>query len=179
MNITITNICFKGNIASKIILHDVFTMESILFQNSNIKYNPKKFPGLRIRFTNGSCLLFGSGYYSICGCKTFENGKLARNELFTLLQKHGIDVKNRKLLLTNICITFKMMYPLRLIDLFNDFPNNCTYEVEIFPAAKFKLDNISFTCHHTGIIFATGFKDFNSINVICNSMHNILLKYIK
>src|SRR6266852_8376945 len=103
MKVQITNICFKSNTGCKINLNDLHVMESILFNGTRTKYTPNKFPGLIVYLSKTTCLLFGSGYFSLCGGKAVENGVESRDELYLLLNKHGYEPIIDDVLLTNIC----------------------------------------------------------------------------
>lgn len=57
-NITASSYCEKS---------DIFY--NILKSNLNYKYNPERFPGIFIKFTKGSCIIFKNGKINILGCK--------------------------------------------------------------------------------------------------------------
>lgn len=49
-------------------------------------YNPKVFPGLYIKTTNGTCALFKSGKYNLMGCKSTQKVADLEKYLFSIVQ---------------------------------------------------------------------------------------------
>lgn len=66
---TIDNIIATTNHKSKISLKEV--IEKKIF--SAVKYNNEKFPGLFLKFEEGTAILFHSGKIVLVGCKTVKN----------------------------------------------------------------------------------------------------------
>ena len=176
MDMKITNICFKSNIDCKINLKQLFVLENDLFQNQKLKYVPEKFPGLIFYFKNGRCLLFSSGYYSICGCKSTNDGLEIQSNLIYFLRSYGYKPTCQSLKLTNICSSFRLNKSFNLNKLYYSFIKSVSYEPDIFPGAKIRFKAITFTIHHTGTIFATGFKTLKEINYKCKLLYDILNK---
>ena len=82
MHAAITNICIKSHCNCVININDIYNLENTLFNEYEMKYNSKRFPGLIIKLkeNKANCLLFNSGYFSICGIKDFSNcEKLVNN----------------------------------------------------------------------------------------------------
>jgi TATA-box binding protein (TBP) (component of TFIID and TFIIIB) len=75
MNCRITNICAKFDCNCKLDLVELYIQNYIDNPFVLLKYDPHKFPGLRIRLLNSktTVLVFSSGYISIVGGKSHDN----------------------------------------------------------------------------------------------------------
>lgn len=171
----ITNICFKGHTRCPIDIIQLYKSN----EKIKMKFEHERFPGLIIHFAFGTCLIFRSGYYSICGCKTFEHGYISQLELFDLLKNNNYKIQNDELILTNICGSFDYGRQINLIKLALNNKKETYYDVEYFPGLKFTLENHVFTIHHTGKVFVTGMRSVVELNRLFNKLDDILKDYIK
>jgi transcription initiation factor TFIID TATA-box-binding protein len=155
MSIRISNICASFNCFCKLDLLEIFQSKDLL----PLRYNPKKFPGLRLRLLNSqtTALIFSSGHVSIVGGRSFCNCLDAANEVITILKNFNYkpEIKNYKI--TNICGVTELK-SINLVRLTKTYPTLSSYEPELFPAVKFSYRNKIFTVHHTGKIFSTGYR---------------------
>jgi TATA-box binding protein (TBP) (component of TFIID and TFIIIB) len=109
---------------------------------------------------------------SIAGGKTFQQIKKAIKEVLRFLQNNYYNVKLINFKVNNIC-GYTTIKPINLTLLGKYYPD-CSYESELFPAVKISYMKVIFTIHHTGKIFATGFKSINELKSIFKN----LIKYI-
>ena len=170
----ITNVCFKGHTNCPINLKQLYCSDYKI----KMKLKPERFPGLIIHFALGTCLIFKSGYYSICGCKHIEHGWFVQLELFQLLKTNNYKIQNNELIQTNLCGCFDYGKPINLIKLATRFKKEAYYDVEFFPGLKFKMDNHVFTIHHTGKAFVTGLKSVEELDKLCEKLYKIFTEII-
>ena len=174
MNINITNICFKGHLKCLINIKHLYNVENKI----KMKFQPEKFPGLILFFPFGTCLVFNSGYFSICGCKVISDGYLTQVDLYEILERNGYQINNRNLILTNVCGSFDFGRSINLIKLALSYKKEAYYDVELFPGLKFNLHNHIFTIHHTGKVFVTGMKSIKELYSTCRILIDILTELI-
>jgi len=168
----VTNICLKSNCNYKLNLDDIYNLENTLFNEYEMKYEPKRFPGLVIKLkeNKANCLLFNSGYFSICGIKEFCKCKQLVKSVIKLIRKYGINAEYTGYSINNICASLRLPYKLDLINIAMKFQKEASYETELFPGIKFKHDNKIYTIFHTGLIYSTGFKTIEEINISFNNL---------
>ena len=69
INFTVDNIIATTDLEKKV------NLEEITKQRKNIVYNSERFPGLFIKFTQGTSIVYHSGKIVIVGCKTVHRLK--------------------------------------------------------------------------------------------------------
>lgn len=67
---TIHNICASGIFKKK---HNLKLLHGYMKENENnarVKFNQNVFPALYVKYSNGTCIIFQNGKYTIVGCKS-------------------------------------------------------------------------------------------------------------
>jgi TATA-box binding protein (TBP) (component of TFIID and TFIIIB) len=167
MIIKITNICVSFNCLCKLNLKEIFQSN---YLNFALRYNPKNFPGLRLRLLNSktTSLIFSTGHVSIVGCRSISNCLEAVSEVKSILKRFNYNPQSCNYKIINICGATELK-PIDLIKLTKTYPTLSSYEPELFPAVKFIYRNKIFTVHHTGKIFSTGYRtESHMINTFKN-----------
>ena len=148
-----------------------------LINEPNLR-SSNRFPGIAIKYNEGTVLLFNSGYYSISGVKNLSDAKLIAKRLITMLRNYGFNANLSRITIINICASDKMPFRIDLIKFANN-DKNCSYETELFPGAKCLFNGYIFTVFHTGTVFVTGFKNYEEINRQFKLFKRYLLNYKK
>ncbi len=154
----ITNVVYGGDLNRR------FDLTELAGRLSNVRYDPKSFPGLiwQHRRIGGNCLLFSNGKINCNGkARSFERGKRRLREYARLIQKMGYDVRLTGVKLITASASHELSGPLRLHELARE--RGATYEPEIFPALVVKRDGVTFSCFHTGKLSVTGIKSRRDI----------------
>jgi len=172
----VTNICVSFRCDSKLNLQEIYNEEEKL--QTPIRYNLKKFPGLRVRLlvSKTTALIFASGYIGIVGSRSETIAKQSAEEVLQILNKYESNAKITNYKINNICGALTLN-PLNLTSLASKYPLISSYETELFPALKFNFENKIFTIHHTGKIFSTGFKSVEEMNLIFNKLCPLLFPF--
>src|SRR5258708_21256934 len=166
----ITNICANIELAC------VFDLNKLLIENVELftskKYNAKVFSALIAKYNNTkiTLLIFYNGKIVLTGAKREEDIINCTIELSNYFNA-GI----KKLEYTNYCISLDINKRINLNKLATDY-KNCSFEQELFPGAKFKLNDIVYTVHYNGKIFATGFKSRENTEKV-KEVLSVLEKY--
>ena len=178
--VKITNIGAVARLSSQLELQDIY--ENYYYNFNKKVYNPLKFSGLIIKLetTGVTALLFKTGSICLSGAKSVEIMTDSLLDLIHALKTVGrYDADLLEFRITNICGSMRLPCGVDLIKLADHYRRECSYEPEIFPGAKFTSDGIIYTVHHTGSLFATGFKDEEIMEKAFNNVKNKLLLFKK
>jgi TATA-box binding protein (TBP) (component of TFIID and TFIIIB) len=147
----------------------------------NKRYNPGRFIGLifKVKSTGATATLFATGSIVIAGGKSVLNVHDTIVDIIHDLASIGrYDAILCDFKVTNICASIRMK-KIDLIKLAESYPTDVSYETSLFPGAKYYSDGIIFTVHHTGSVFATGFKNEEQMNTAFENIQKKLLLFLK
>lgn len=136
-----------------------FNLSKLTKQLTDVRYDPKRFPGLiwQHKRIGGNCLLFSNGKINCNGKSTsFNGGKRRLRQYARRLQKLGYNVRLTNVKPITASAFHKLSGPLQLNKLAEE--TGSRYEPEIFPALLLKKDGVTFSCFHTGTVVITGIK---------------------
>jgi TATA-box binding protein (TBP) (component of TFIID and TFIIIB) len=137
---------------SNIVVKSSFNCNVNLKLISDVKRN---FSGIVIKLNKCTALLFHNGNFVLVGAKSMKDITSDRKLLYNMLKSYNCKPKYSKLHVVNVCGYVSLPIKINLYNM--ALKLNAFYEPEIFPAIKYRNDNIMFTIHHTGKIFGTGF----------------------
>ena len=171
------------NIVVKEILNqeENFDLNEILINLNNTAYNPKRFPGLFIRFTHPRCVIifFRNGKLILTGLKLFNQIELVIKRLIFKLNdifKIRIDPNSIKPQIVNIVITANFYKEINL-NLAAIRLDNTIYEPEVFPGLIYKTTNpikSVFLIFRTGKVVFTGIREKKIIEPALIRLGNLL-----
>ncbi|MCK4479848.1 MAG: TATA-box-binding protein [Candidatus Lokiarchaeota archaeon] len=171
------------NIVVKEILNqeENFDLNEILINLNNTEYNPKRFPGLFIRFTHPRCVIifFRNGKLILTGLKLFNQIELVIKRLIFKLNdifKIRIDPNSIKPQIVNIVITANFYKEINL-NLAAIRLDNTIYEPEVFPGLIYKTTNpikSVFLIFRTGKVVFTGIREKKIIEPALIRLGNLL-----
>lgn len=171
------------NIVVKEILNqeENFDLNEILINLNNTEYNPKRFPGLFIRFTHPRCVIifFRNGKLILTGLKLFNQIELVIKRLIFKLNdifKIRIDPNSIKPQIVNIVITANFYKEINL-NLAAIRLDNTIYEPEVFPGLIYKTINpikSVFLIFRTGKVVFTGIREKKIIEPALIRLGNLL-----
>ena len=171
------------NIVVKEILNqeENFDLNEILINLNNAEYNPKRFPGLFIRFTHPRCVIifFRNGKLILTGLKLFNQIELVIKRLIFKLNdifKIRIDPNSIKPQIVNIVITANFYKEINL-NLAAIRLDNTIYEPEVFPGLIYKTTNpikSVFLIFRTGKVVFTGIREKKIIEPALIRLGNLL-----
>ena len=164
-----------------LILDEDFDLNEISINLSNTEYNPKRFPGLFIRFTHPRCVIifFRNGKLILTGLKLFDQINLVIKRLIFKLNdvfKIQIDPKSIKPQIVNIVITANFYIKINL-NLAAIRLDNAIYEPEVFPGLIYKTTNplkSVFLIFSTGKVVVTGIREKKMIEPALIRLGNLL-----
>lgn len=157
----ITNVVYSAHLRCPIDLRDLCQ------RLSNVRYDPKTFPGLiwQHRIIGGNCLVFPNGIINCNGsASSADEGRLRLRRYARQLQKMGLPVQLRKVKMLTASASHSLSTGLDIRTLAKE--RSIVYEPELFPALNFKTDGVNFCCFHTGKVVITGIKGTHHIDEI-------------
>lgn len=171
------------NIVVKEILNqeENFDLNEILINLNNTEYNPKRFPGLFIRFTHPRCVIifFRNGKLILTGLKLFNQIELVIKRLIFKLNdifKIRIDPNSIKPQIVNLVITANFYIEINL-NLAAIRLDNAIYEPEVFPGLIYKTTNpikSVFLIFSTGKVVLTGIREKKMVEPALIRLGNLL-----
>jgi len=171
------------NIVVKEILNqeENFDLNKILINLNNTEYNPKRFPGLFIRFTHPRCVIifFRNGKLILTGLKLFNQIELVIKRLIFKLNdifKIRIDPNSIKPQIVNLVITANFYIEINL-NLAAIRLVNAIYEPEVFPGLIYKTTNpikSVFLIFSTGKVVLTGIREKKMVEPALIRLGNLL-----
>ncbi len=171
------------NIVVKEILNqeENFDLNEILINLNNTEYNPKRFPGLFIRFTHPRCVIifFRNGKLILTSLKLFNQIELVIKRLIFKLNdifKIRIDPNSIKPQIVNIVITANFYIEINL-NLAAIRLDNAIYEPEVFPGLIYKTTNpikSVFLIFSTGKVVLTGIREKKMVEPALIRLGNLL-----
>lgn len=149
----VTNVVYSAHLGCSI------DLSQLCYRISNVRYDPRKFPGLiwQHRRIGGNCLVFSNGVINCNGkAATIKDGITRLRHYARRLQRLGYPVymKDIKCITTSASHTLSSELDIQLLVK----EKQIVYEPELFPAANFKKDGVNFCCFHSGIVVMTGIK---------------------
>ena len=161
-SIKITNICANVNFECHYNLKKILTTESEDFHQ--FKFDFKRFSGLRCKLKNSriAVLIFANGKINIVGAKSKADIELCIEKLMNFLKITNKYLKSYKIY--NFCASYDAQSKIDLKKIAEMYKLASSLEPELFAGLIFTNKKQKFTIHRTGIIFGTGFKNFNDIN---------------
>ncbi len=175
----ITNVCGTAKISCRLRLNMIYNCKKDL-NFINKRYNKKVFRSLicKVKSTGVTILLFKNGSITLVGGKSIDN----LSETMVDVVKELARVWDYTPILcdfniTNICASMKTGYRVDLFKMVEANKTCCSLEPELFPGAKFKINKLIITIHHTGACFGTGFKNIEQIKETFNILQKLLLLY--
>lgn len=162
-NIKITNICAMAEFNAQLNLYKLDKR----FEHQ--KYDAKKFSANICKLNHVTLLIYYNGKIIITGAKT----KQQIMDTIIIIE----EILNTKLIsyqITNICASLNINEELNLRKI-TKWNINASYEPEIYPGLKLKIDDYIFTVHHNGKTFTTGFKNIKTLNKTYKKMLSTIL----
>ncbi|MEE9376412.1 MAG: TATA-box-binding protein [Candidatus Lokiarchaeia archaeon] len=173
----IQNIVVKDDLS----FEEKINLKELSTKISNTEYNPDRFPGLFIRYTQPKCVIifFRNGKLILMGLKSFNQIDLVIKRLIFKLNdifEDQIDPNSIKTKIVNIVITanFYKKINLNLAVLKLD---NSIYEPEVFPGLVYKTSipiKSVFLIFSTGKIVSTGISEKIMIEPALKHLGNLL-----
>jgi TATA-box binding protein (TBP) (component of TFIID and TFIIIB) len=136
-------------------------------------YNPAKFIAIVKRLSSPATtiLIFPNSKLTILGGKSTQDTFNTANKITRLLIELGFHAKLSEFTITNIVGHINLSRRVRLENL---VPLGGLYEVELFPAAYLRLNNVTCTIFHSGKINFTGAKTLHQLETTCTQCLEIL-----
>ena len=139
----------------------------------------KNFPNalqMRVKKTNGHCLIFKKGKVVITGCKSKSDCYKTLRIAARRLQKLGCDVKISNRSVKNIVASYDFGSPIDLDKLYNDVRPHGVYERELFPGLKYNHPSIKPTIifFQSGKINITGSRCKSDIDTAFVKLFTLL-----
>lgn len=157
----LTNVVCSANVACELNLRE------LCYQLTNVRYNPKKFPGLvwQHRIIGGNCLVFSNGKLQCQGkARTFQEGVKRLRRYARHLQKLGYPVIFGEVNIVTVTAFHTLSGPLDIPTLARE--RRIIYEPELFPTANFKQKGLTFCCFQNGKIVINGIKRSSDVDHI-------------
>lgn len=157
----ITNVVYSAHLRCPIDLRDLCQ------RLSNVRYDPKTFPGLiwQHKVIGGNCLVFSNGVINCNGgASSAKDGCRRLRRYARQLQKMGLPVQLREVKMVTMSASHSLSTDLDIRTLAKE--KSIVYEPELFPALNFKTDGVNFCCFHTGKVVITGIKGPHQIDEI-------------
>lgn len=157
----ITNVVYSAHLRCPIDLRDLCQ------RLSNVRYDPKTFPGLiwQHKVIGGNCLVFSNGVINCNGgASSAKDGCRRLRRYARQLQKMGLPVQLREVKMVTMSASHSLSTDLDIRTLAKE--RSIVYEPELFPALNFKTDGVNFCCFHTGKVVITGIKGPHQIDEI-------------
>ena len=157
----ITNVVYSANLLC------TFNLRKLCYQLTNVRYEPKRFPGLIWQHPHigGNCLIFGNGNINCNGkARYFREGRERLRKYARCLQRLGYKMHVTRLKRLTVSAYHKLSSPLRLEQIAKEW--SLSYTPEIFPTLVFKKGVITFSCFHSGAVIITGIKQRHHIDDI-------------
>ena len=176
----ITNICAKFECDCELDLNEIFNNEHFSIFSSK-KYDPNRFSALICKYANTKLtfLIFKNGVVILTGgksAKQLENSAFDFVFLCNLLSMNLAKCKDFHI--TQYCWSTHLNKRINLSKFCEDNPDKTSYEIELFPSAKYLIDGYKITISHKGAIFSTGFRKKEDIKPIIKKIHKELKNYI-
>ena len=179
----IQNIVLKSSLKSSNNQDSQLNLNFLKKKLTNVEYDPKRFPGLFLRFYNPKCvfIIFRNGNLIITGIKSFNDIEKVIEKLIVKLKsviKIELEPKNVKTITVNIVITANFYKRINL-DLTAIKLENSIYEPEVFPGLVYNCKNpikCVFLIFSTGKIVLTGVHNEALINPALINLGRLLKK---
>lgn len=166
---------------------DKLDLKMLNEQIENSTYNPKKFIALvlKIKDPKATVLLFPNGKIVISGATSQSTSVDVAFQCTKILNSFGCNVIGIKdFTITNMVATFDVLSiskkesntVINLEKLNDIYLPNKFYDIEIFPALKCTLYDVTLIIFHTGKINFCGAKNIDQINNACNLIKQILIE---
>ncbi len=163
------NISYKiVNIVSTVVtdIDKKINLKQIAQSQSDVEYNPDKFPGLvmRIRKPKGTALIFSTGRMVITGLREETDVDKVVKKVIKNIRKVGFNVKKPIITIQNIVATGNLNINIDL-DKAAIVSENTMYEPEIFPGLIYRMQDPKtvFLIFSTGKIVCLGAKKKSTI----------------
>lgn len=161
----ITNVVYSVHLGCPI------DLRHLCYRISNVRYDPRKFPGLiwQHKTIGGNCLVFSNGVINCNGKATsIQEGRQRLRHYARRLQRLGYPVylKDIKCITASASHTLSSELDIQLLAK----ERQILYEPELFPAANFKKDGVNFCCFHSGKVVITGIKISSQIDDVVYPM---------
>lgn len=171
------------NVVSTANLECNLNLREIALRLDNVEYNPSRFSALilRLRKPKTSILIFNNGRLVCTGAKSIKDSRAAIRRVARLIQRLGFNVALKSFKIQNIVASCNMGYTIDLTKLTREYPHLCTYNPEIFPGVKLRLEELNITqlVFTSGKIVITGAKVKKAIVNAFEATQPILVKFKK
>lgn len=173
MEIIIENVVATAGISQKI------NIKKIIKKFSDVKYNPKQFPGaiLKLKSPKATILLFSTGNIVCTGTKSEEKAKEALVFFIGKLEEFGIDLIHgmSKVKIENIVSSCNLKSKIHLEQAARTLPRSM-YEPEQFPGIIYRMHypKTVILLFASGKLVCTGAKSTNDIYLSVHTLRSIL-----
>ncbi len=140
-------------------------LKQVCYQLLNVRYDPARFPGLiwQHKRIGGNCFIFSNGKIQCQGkASHLQEGIQRLRRYARSLQRLGYAVTLNNVRVTTATMFHTLSAPLDLKLLVQE--RQLIYEPELFPAANFKVENVTFSCFLNGKVIITGIKKTRDID---------------
>ena len=158
--------------------HEI-NLEKIIRKFSDVKYNPKKFPGaiIKLKSPRATIILFRTGSIVCTGTKSEEMAKKSLIFFATKLEKYGVDLVHglSKIKIENIASSCNLKSKIHLEDAARVLPRSL-YEPEQFPGIIHRMSypKTVILLFATGKLICTGAKITTDVYTSINTLRYML-----
>jgi len=177
------NLSYKiVNIVSTVVtdIDKEIDLKQIVQSQSDIKYNPEKFPGLVmwIKKPKSTVLIFSTGRMVITGLKEEADVDKVVQKVIKKIRKVGFNVKKPIITIQNIVATGDLHINIDL-DKATIITENAMYEPEVFPGLIYRMPDPKavFLIFSTGKIVCLGAKNKNIIKKAIFTLHKQVYEF--
>ncbi len=168
------------NVVITATLSKKFDLKKLSEKFKDSKFNPSRFPALRLKFGKVAFLLFNSGKLVCTGSKSVEQGRQVTEELLQNLAHFGYrGIQMEAFIVQNIVASGNLGYKIRLDWLHSAHMKNCLWDQESFPGLRYRFEEfgLSVICFLSGKYFLTGAKKTEDIQTASCIFESIAKRY--
>lgn len=161
------------NIVIKYIVPFDIKLDLLKFVVKNVDYRVKRFNGAIVKDFGCCLLVFRNGRINVVGAKSEMQADNAIREFCDAVQQPGVNYEKT---IVNLVASCDMEERIDLGSLQNKFPKYFQFFPEIYPAAYFKLPDMTakVLVFHTGKLVFTGFKTNEDMNFVYDKLMHFL-----
>ena len=172
------DIAIENVVATTGIGHEI-NLEKIIRKFSDVKYNPKKFPGaiIKLKSPRATIILFRTGSIVCTGTKSEEMAKKSLIFFAAKLEKYGVELVHglSKIKIENIASSCNLKSKIHLEDAARVLPRSL-YEPEQFPGIIHRMSypKTVILLFATGKLICTGAKITTDVYTSINTLRYML-----